>query len=178
MPLGDVADVEAVTGPLVVSRNKQSRRITVEFNVRGRDLVSVVDDARAAVAARRHAADGLPDRVGRQFENYLSAKARLLLVVPLALLAILFLLWLAFDRGKPALLIFLNIPFAIVGGVVALAAARDAVLHLGGRRLHRAVRRGGAERPRAGVVRATARSAGRSPHEAIAERRDRGCGRC
>jgi cobalt-zinc-cadmium resistance protein CzcA len=87
VPLGDVAAVETVSGPLVVNRNKLSRRIMVEANVRGRDLVSVV----------------------------------LQLVVPLALLAILFLLWRAFGRGKPALLIFLNIPFAIIGGVLALA---------------------------------------------------------
>jgi cobalt-zinc-cadmium resistance protein CzcA len=58
---------------------------------------------------------------GGTFENFLSAKAKLQLVVPLALLAILFLLWRAFDRSKPALLIFLNIPFAIIGGVFALA---------------------------------------------------------
>ena len=58
---------------------------------------------------------------GGQFENYLEREARgSLIVVPLALLAILFLLWLAFDRGKPAVLIFLNVPFAIVGGVFAL----------------------------------------------------------
>jgi len=121
VPLGDVATVEAVTGPLVVNRNKLSRRITVEANVRGRDLVSVVNEAREAV--ERDVA--LPARYriewGGTFENFLSAKARLQLVVPLALLAILFLLWRAFDRIRPALLIFLNIPFAVVGGVLALA---------------------------------------------------------
>ncbi|MCX5746359.1 MAG: CusA/CzcA family heavy metal efflux RND transporter [Proteobacteria bacterium] len=121
VPLGDVARVETVTGPLVVNRNKLSRRITVEANVRGRDLVSVVDDARRAVERGVVLPAGYRVEWGGQFENFVSARARLLLVIPLALGAILFLLWRAFERGKPALLIFLNIPFAIVGGVVALA---------------------------------------------------------
>ncbi|CAN5181321.1 CusA/CzcA family heavy metal efflux RND transporter [soil metagenome] len=121
VPLGDVAKVEEITGPLIVNRNKLSRRITVEANVRGRDLVSVVDDARAAVHRDVALPAGYRIEWGGTFENFLSAKRRLQLVVPLALLAILFLLWRAFDRGKPALLIFLNIPFAIIGGVLALA---------------------------------------------------------
>ncbi len=121
VPLGDVASVEAVTGPLVVNRNKLSRRITVEANVRGRDLVSVVNDARAAVQREVALPSGYRLEWSGTFENFLSAKKRLQLVVPLALLAILFLLWRAFDRGKPAILIFLNIPFAIIGGVFALA---------------------------------------------------------
>jgi cobalt-zinc-cadmium resistance protein CzcA len=121
VPLGDVAKVEEITGPLIVNRNKLSRRITVEANVRGRDLVSVVDDARAAVHRDVALSAGYRVEWGGTFENFLSAKRRLQLVVPLALLAILFLLWRAFDRGKPALLIFLNVPFAIIGGVFALA---------------------------------------------------------
>ena len=120
VPLGDVASVEVVTGPLVVNRNKLSRRITVEANVRGRDLVSVVEDARAAVQRDVTVPAGYRIEWGGTFENFLSAKRRLQLVVPLALLAILFLLWRAFDRGKPAVLIFLNVPFAIIGGVFAL----------------------------------------------------------
>jgi cobalt-zinc-cadmium resistance protein CzcA len=121
VPLGAVAAVDSVTGPLVVNRNKLSRRISVEANVRGRDLVSVVDDARAAVARDIKVPSGYRVEWGGQFENFVSAKQRLLFVVPLALLAILFLLWRAFDRAKPALLIFLNIPFAVIGGVFALA---------------------------------------------------------
>ena len=121
VPLGDVAAVETVTGPLMVNRNKLSRRTTVEANVRGRDLVSVVNDARAAVQRDVVMPAGYRVEWGGTFENFLSAKQRLQIVVPLALIAILFLLWRAFDRAKPALLIFLNIPFAIIGGVLALA---------------------------------------------------------
>jgi heavy metal efflux system protein len=121
VPLGDVAAVAVVTGPLMVNRNRLSRRITVEANVRGRDLVSVVTDARAAVQREVVLPAGYRVAWGGTFESFLSAKQRLQIVVPLALIAILFLLWRAFDRAKPALLIFLNIPFAVIGGVLALA---------------------------------------------------------
>ena len=73
VPLSDVATVEAVTGPLVVNRNKLSRRITVEANVRGRDLVSVVDDARAAVQRDVAVPAGYRIEWGGTFENFLSA---------------------------------------------------------------------------------------------------------
>ncbi|HTM22721.1 MAG TPA: efflux RND transporter permease subunit, partial [Kofleriaceae bacterium] len=122
VPLGDVADVFTAEGPGLVNRNAQSRRLTVEFNVRGRDLVSVVGDARAAVAASVQLPPGYHLEWGGQFESFLAARARLALVVPIALASILFLLWLAFERVKPAILVFANVPFAIVGGVVALWA--------------------------------------------------------
>ncbi|MER2561852.1 MAG: efflux RND transporter permease subunit [Myxococcaceae bacterium] len=119
VPLGDVADVEFKTGPAQVSRERQSRRITVEFNVRGRDLLSVVRDAQAATASLALPV-GYRAEWGGQFENYLEAKARLTIVVPLALALILFLLWLTFRSMKTGLLIFLNVPFAIIGGVISL----------------------------------------------------------
>jgi cobalt-zinc-cadmium resistance protein CzcA len=120
VPLGDVAEVTIEKGPALVERDKQSRRTTVEFNVRGRDVVSTVEDARAAVAGRVALAPGYRLEWGGQFENYLSARTRLAIVVPLALALILFLLGMAFGRLRPALLIFLNIPFATVGGVLFL----------------------------------------------------------
>ncbi|MBE2251923.1 MAG: efflux RND transporter permease subunit [Myxococcus sp.] len=119
VPLGDVADVEFKTGPAQVSRERQSRRITVEFNVRGRDLLSVVKEAQAITAGVKLPV-GYRAEWGGQFENYLEAKERLSIVVPLALALILFLLWLTFHSVKTGLLIFLNVPFAIVGGVIAL----------------------------------------------------------
>ncbi len=120
VPLGDVAQVVVERGPVLVNREKQSRRLIVEFNVRGRDLLSVVEGARAAVAKRVKLPPGYRVEWGGQFQHFTEAKQRLLVVVPLALLLILFLLWLAFGAVRPALLIFFNIPFAIVGGVVAL----------------------------------------------------------
>jgi cobalt-zinc-cadmium resistance protein CzcA len=120
VPLGDVADVSLEQGPVLVNRDKQSRRFLVEFNVRGRDLVSTVEQAQAAVNAQVKLPVGYRIEWGGQFQNYASARARLAIVVPLALGIIVFLLWLAFGRIKPALLVFANIPFAAVGGVLAL----------------------------------------------------------
>ncbi len=119
VPLGDVADLNFTLSPAQISREQQSRRLTVEFNVRGRDLLSVVNDARAKV-------DKLPLPVGYriewggQFHHYLDARARLSVVVPFALSLILFLLWLTFRSMRLSLLIFLNVPFAIIGGITAL----------------------------------------------------------
>lgn len=120
VPLGDVAELTFVTGPAQVSRQNQSRRLTVEFNVRGRDLLSVVNEAQAAIARDVSLPMGYRAEWGGQFEHYTEARQRLMIVVPLALALILFLLWLAFRSIRAALLIFLNVPFAIIGGVVAL----------------------------------------------------------
>jgi cobalt-zinc-cadmium resistance protein CzcA len=120
VPLGDVAELRFVTGPAQVSREDQSRRITVEFNVRGRDMLSVVHAAQNAIAQGLRLPTGYRGVWGGQFEHYEDAKGRLGIVVPLALALILFLLWMAFRSLRTALVIFLNVPFAIVGGVVAL----------------------------------------------------------
>ncbi len=120
VPLGDVAELEFVTGPAQVSREGQSRRLTVEFNVRERDLLSVVNDARTRISNEVKLPVGYRIEWGGQFQHYLEARSRLALVVPLALALILFLLWLTFDSIRAGLLIFLNVPFAVVGGVIAL----------------------------------------------------------
>jgi cobalt-zinc-cadmium resistance protein CzcA len=121
VPLGDVATLAFEPGPAEVSRESQSRRLTVEFNVRGRDLVSVVEGARAAVVHGVRLPVGYRVEWGGQFQHYAEAKARLAFVVPIALGLIAFLLWLAFRSTTAAALIFVNVPFAIVGGVLALA---------------------------------------------------------
>ncbi len=120
VPLGDVAELELVTGPAQVSREGLSRRITIEANVRGRDLLSVVNEARAAVDAQVKLPTGYRIAWGGQFEHYLEARSRLLVVVPLALALIIGLLYLSFGSLRAGLLIFSNVPFAVVGGVVAL----------------------------------------------------------
>jgi heavy metal efflux system protein len=121
VPLGDVAELSFREGPAQVSREGQSRRLAVEFNVRGRDLGSVVRDAQAAIARDLHPPTGYRVEWGGQFRHYAEAKARLSLVVPLAFALILFLLWTAFRSMRAAALVFLGVPFAIVGGVAALA---------------------------------------------------------
>jgi len=120
VPLGDVADVALEQGPALVNRDKQSRRFIVEFNVRGRDTVSTVEQAREAVTAQVPLTAGYRIEWGGQYLHYATARARLAIVVPLALGLILFLLWLAFGKMKPALLVFVNVPFAAVGGILAL----------------------------------------------------------
>jgi len=120
VPLGDVAQVTIGEGPALINRSQLFRRRLVEFNVRGRDLVSTVKEAQAVVAARVNLPSGYRIEWGGLYEHYISARQRLMVVVPLVLGLILFVLWMAFSAVKPALLIFLNVPFAIVGGVFAL----------------------------------------------------------
>ncbi len=120
VPLGDVAELELVSGPAQVSRQNQSRRITVELNVRGRDLLGVVTDAQRAVAGAVSLPVGYRLEWGGQFQHYEDAKGRLYVVVPLALALIGFLLWLAFRSMWAAFVIFLNVPFAVIGGAVGL----------------------------------------------------------
>lgn len=120
VPLGDVAELRTDNGPAEVNRENLSRRLIVEFNVRGRDLLSVVREAQAAVDRRVKPPTGYRVEWGGQFEHYVEARARLAVVVPVALILVGFLLWMSFRSMRAALLIFLNVPFAIIGGVVAL----------------------------------------------------------
>jgi cobalt-zinc-cadmium resistance protein CzcA len=120
VPLGDVARLSFEAGPAQISRDSQSRRISVELNVRGRDLLSVVAEAQAAVAHQVKLPSGYRIEWGGQFHHYDEARARLAWVVPLALASIAFLLWMAFGSVRAAAVIFLNVPFAVVGGAAAL----------------------------------------------------------
>jgi cobalt-zinc-cadmium resistance protein CzcA len=120
VPLGDVAELVFRRGPALVNRDKQSRRVVIEFNVRGRDMVSVVHDVQARIAETIALPAGYRVEYGGTFQHYLAARDRLMIVVPLALALIVFLLWMALGRLRIAAIIFLNVPFAIVGGVLAL----------------------------------------------------------
>ncbi len=124
VPLGDVAALDFVDGPAEVARSSQSRRLTVEFNVQGRDLASVVRESQAAVQRAVTLPIGYRVEWGGQYQHYLEAKERLLFVVPIALAMIGLLLWMAFRSARSAAIIFLNVPFAVIGGVVALAVTR------------------------------------------------------
>jgi len=119
--LGDVADIDVLDVPAQVSREQGRRRVTVETNVRGRDLAGFVQDLQARVAQLK-LPTGYFIEYGGQFENLSRATKRLLLVVPLTLAAILLLLYLTFGRLRPSLLIFVNVPVAAVGGILALTA--------------------------------------------------------
>ena len=121
IPLSQVADISVETGPAQISRDRISRRINVEANVRGRDLGSFVAEARKAVDAGVDLPPGWTIEWGGQFENLAGASRRLSLLVPLALLLIFVLLYSTFNSGRLAVLIFLNVPMAITGGLLALA---------------------------------------------------------
>lgn len=122
LPLAELASIDIEPQAAQISRERIQRRISVELNVRGRDIASVVADAREAIAAEVSMPPGYTVEWGGQFENLERASARLTLVVPLALLLIFVLLYGTFNAARPAFLIFLNVPFAAVGGIFALIA--------------------------------------------------------
>jgi len=138
-PLSELADVVEEEGPLQISRENVRRRISVETNVRGRDIASFVAEAREAIAARVDLPEGYWIEWGGQFEQLESARARLMVVVPATLLLIFVLLYFNFDSVRPALLIFLNVPilallvrgmpFSVSAGVGFIALFGVAVLN-------------------------------------------------
>ena len=121
LPLGELVHLDTEPAAAQISREQIQRRITVETNVRGRDIASFVAEARSAIAGTVTLSPGYTLQWGGQFENLESASRRLLIVVPLALLLIVVLLYGTFNALGPALLVFLNVPVAATGGVVALA---------------------------------------------------------
>ncbi len=121
VPLGQLARFELVEAPAQVTRENGRRRVVVEANVRGRDLGGFVDDVRAAVdPLARELPSGYRLEYGGQFENQQRAMRQLSIVVPMALLLIMILLHLALGSFRHAFLVLLNLPFALVGGVVAV----------------------------------------------------------
>jgi cobalt-zinc-cadmium resistance protein CzcA len=120
VPLSQVADVEVFVGPKEISRNRASRRTYVQLNVRGRDMGSVVADVRRRIEAEVDLPPGYFVEYGGQFENQERAMQRLYLVVPVTLGLIFFMLFSTYGSLRYAALIFLNVPFAVIGGIVAL----------------------------------------------------------
>ncbi len=121
IPISQLAEISLEDGPAQISRDRISRRINVEANVRDRDLASFAAEARAAVDREVRMPPGWTVEWGGQFENLQAASKRLALLVPLALLLIFVLLYSTFHSTKLAGLIYLNVPLAITGGLVALA---------------------------------------------------------
>jgi cobalt-zinc-cadmium resistance protein CzcA len=121
IPISQLAEIKPVEGPAQISRTNIQRRISVEANVRGRDLAGFVADAQQAVAGRVSLPTGYRIEWGGQFENLQRASKRLAIVVPVSIFLILMLLYTTFNSLRPALLIFLNVPVAVTGGIFALA---------------------------------------------------------
>jgi len=118
--VGNLADIERVETPAQVSREQGRRRILIEANVRGRDLVSFVTEAQGKLTNL-----AMPEsyflEYGGQFENLSRAAKRLAVVVPITLALVFILLYFAFGRLMPATLVFISIPTAATGGAFALA---------------------------------------------------------
>ncbi len=120
IPLRDLADIRIVEGPAQISREHASRRIVIEANVVGRDLVGAVEEAQTAVTRQVQLPPGYYVTWGGQFENQQQAMARLAVVVPLVIGLIFLLLFFTFGNLRQAALILLAIPFAMVGGLLGL----------------------------------------------------------
>ncbi|WP_200817325.1 efflux RND transporter permease subunit [Chitinophaga ginsengisegetis] len=120
VPLQEVAEVKLTTGPNQVQREDAKRRTIVGFNVRGRDITSVVEEIEAAIGKEVKLPAGYFIRYGGQFENLKEANRRLAVAVPVALLLIFGLLYFTFHSVKQSLLIFTAIPMSAIGGVFAL----------------------------------------------------------
>ena len=120
VPLQTLAKLDREIGPVKIDREMGSRYGVVIANVTGRDLVGFVEEAKASVAAAVKLPIGYRVTWGGQFENQQRAAARLTLVVPLALGFIFLILFTTFGSVRQALLVLSNIPFALVGGIVAL----------------------------------------------------------
>lgn len=120
VPLSEVIDVRVVEGPSTIQREWAKRRVIVQANVRGRDIGSFVADVRRVLRDDVELPEGYHVSLGGQFENFERARARLMIVVPIALLLIFCLLYLTYGRAMDALRVFTGVPFGTVGGILAL----------------------------------------------------------
>ena len=120
VPLGDIADLNVTEGLNQVSRENGKRRVVVQANVRGRDIGGFVDEVRTRIAESAPPPPGTYLDYGGQFENLERARERLLIVVPVCFLLIFGLLYATFGNAKDAVMVFVCVPLALTGGILAL----------------------------------------------------------
>jgi len=120
VPMHLLAKVSEVDGPVEIARESAKRQVVVQANVEGRDVVSFVEEIRKNIEANVALPPGYYITFGGQFENQQRAAKRLSMVVPIAIVLIFLMLFITFRSIKQAGLIILNIPFAMIGGVVSL----------------------------------------------------------
>ena len=120
VPISSVADIKEVDGPVQIQREQSKRYSVVRSNVIGRDLGGFVEEAKQKIAAQVQLPEGYSITYGGQFENQQRANKRLSTVIPLSILAIFFILFFTFKSIPLSLLILLNIPFAVTGGLISL----------------------------------------------------------
>lgn len=121
VPLGQIATVEMKTGANQIQREDAKRRITVAFNVRGRDVESIVKELQTKIDSQVKLPTGYYTTYGGQFQNLQEAKTRLSIAVPIALLLIFVLLYFTFNSLRQSLLILTAIPLSAIGGIIALS---------------------------------------------------------
>ncbi|GAA9283281.1 efflux RND transporter permease subunit [Helicobacter pylori] len=125
VPITSIAKIEEVDGPVSIARENSMRMSVVRSNVVGRDLNSFVEEAKKVIAQNIKLSSSYYITYGGQFENQQRANKRLSTVIPLSILAIFFILFFTFKSIPLALLILLNIPFAVTGGLIALFAVGE-----------------------------------------------------
>ncbi|BBB89600.1 MAG TPA: CusA/CzcA family heavy metal efflux RND transporter [Methylomusa anaerophila] len=122
VPLGQVAQFRVVDGPSMISSENGAYRVIVQLNTRGRDVVSFVDEANKVIKEKVQLPPGYSIKWTGQYENQQRAKTRLAMVVPAVIVLTFFLLYITFNSARDAFLILMNIPFSLVGGIVAVYA--------------------------------------------------------
>ncbi len=125
IPLKQVAGVQDVIGPIQINREKNQRRWIIQGNVRNRDLGGVIADIKARIQEKVILPAGYFIEYGGQFENQQRAMTRLAMIVPVVLVLIFLLLYLTFGSLKEAFLIVLNVPLALIGGVLGLFLMKE-----------------------------------------------------
>jgi Cu(I)/Ag(I) efflux system membrane protein CusA/SilA len=120
VPLGDVAQFRIADGPSMISSEDGMPVLVIQMNSRGRDVVAFVNEANAVIKEKVELPAGYSYKWTGQYENQQRAKTRLAMVIPVMFLLMTFLLYMAFKSWSDAVLILLNIPFSLVGGIVAM----------------------------------------------------------
>ena len=120
IPISEIASIQTLTGPAFIYRDNNTRYIAVKFSVRERDLGSTIAEAQEKINAQIKLPNGYSVTWNGEFENQTRATKRLNEVVPLCLLGIFLILFVAFGNVKDAVLTLLNVPFALIGGILAL----------------------------------------------------------
>jgi cobalt-zinc-cadmium resistance protein CzcA len=120
IPLRQLAHIETVRGPSIIARRENERQVTVRTNIRGRDQGGFVSEAQEKVDAAVTLPMGYRITWGGQFENLQRARSRLAVILPVTILIVFGLLFVAFASVRDAALILVNVPFSLVGGILAL----------------------------------------------------------
>lgn len=122
VPLGEIGSIRKITGPSMIYRDKHQRYGAIKFSIRGRDMGSVIAEAQAKVNAEIKLSKEYKMEWAGDFENQQRATSRLSQAVPISLLLIFFILFVLFGNIKDSLLVLNNVPFAMVGGILAILA--------------------------------------------------------